>query len=258
MSDLAQIQQWMQQALVFPHDTEDSLIAQQVLPSANITAKQSLAIYQRSYYSRLLSCMQEQFPATYYCLGEQAFNYMAGDFLRAYPSESYTLYELGRRFVNYMQQTRPDKEAEQKELWIEFMVELAQFERLAFKLFDAEGDEGRILTDKSFVGEVALQRGVRLHQSKFAVAHYYCLVRDGLEPKLPPLQSSFVALVRVDYTTSLRILSAIEFEFLQLCQHGSSIEQALHICEKKFEIEIQSQWQQWRASWLEMGFFIKA
>ena len=256
-AELEQLQRWMQDSLMFPGLVEPHKVSQLIKSGAHISSLDGLGIYQRSYYARLLACMREQFPATCYCLGETVFNQFVIEYLRHNPSDSYTLYQLGRRFIDYLQQTRPDKGG-QKELWIEFMVELAEFERLAFNLFDAPGSEGYLLEQLLDDQQLNLQQGICLHQSQFPVARYYCLVRDEQQPKLPPLQASFVALVRVDYTTRLELLNRWQYQFLYLWQQGNSITQALEIVSQNTQQDIATHWPVWRKHWLKRGFFVRA
>ena len=254
---LQQLQRWMQDSLMFPGMVQSDKVSELVNGGANISAADCLGIYQRSYYARLLSCLREQFPATCYCLGEEVFNQFSLDYLRHNPSDSYTLYELGRRFVDYLQQTRPDKDID-KELWIEFMVELAEFERIAFNLFDAQGDEGRLLTHLVDDKRLQLQQAVRLHQAKFPVARYYCLVRDDSQPKLPPLQPSFVALVRVNYNTQLILLNRWQYQFLLTWQQGGTIAEALKEVSETAGDDMTVYWPTWRKHWLAQGLFISS
>lgn len=255
---LLELQRWMQDSLMFPGMVESHKVSELVASGANISAADCLGIYQRSYYSRLLSCLKEQFPATCYALGEEVFNQFCFDYLRHNPSDSYTLYELGRRFTGYLQQTRPDKDTG-KELWIEFMIELAEFERIAFNLFDAQGDEGHLL-DAS-CGQIddeqlQLQQALRLHKAQFPVARYYCLVRDEKQPKLPPLQPSFVALVRVNYTTHLNLLNTWQYQFLAAWQSGNTIDEALQLISERADEDMHKYWPTWKSHWLAQGFFV--
>lgn len=266
---LADTQHWMQAALMFPRMVEQQQVSEQLLASGNLAAADCLAIYQRSYYSRLLSCMTEQFPALCHCLGEPLFNQFAAEYLREMPSNSYTLYELGRRFAGYLADTRPDKAlpVEQQALWIDFMVELAGFERLAFTLFDAPGDEGNLVDDRTLTDDkLGLQRGLSIYQARFPVARYYCLVRDHKDPDLPPLQDAYVALVRVNYSTRLVLLNALQYRFLQHLMAVDNIAEALAltangllVAEREKKIDIPSLWSVaggWRDQWLAKGFFV--
>ena len=138
---LAGLQHWFQKALHNPRAVDDVDAIFEATPG--LDAGQGLAIYQRSYYLRLTKCLQDQFPALNYALGADLFFDFAQEYIHAMPSESYTLYRLGERFSQYLNAERPDrdKSAAHREPWIDFMVELADFEWQLFSLFDAAGHE---------------------------------------------------------------------------------------------------------------------
>ena len=171
------LQQWLQNTLISPGTTANEETEKYLKPSPQLNAAQRLGIYQRSYYLRLLQCMREQFPALCHALGQQLFTDFAHEYLQAYPSESYTLYELGRRLPDYLEQTRPDKDKppHSRESWIDFMVDLSNFERQLFVLFDALGYEGQQpLADESTPDHLLqLQPCLALGDYRFPVASYY-------------------------------------------------------------------------------------
>ena len=142
---------WMQNALMFPQNVSDQEIEQNVESTSRLSAEQHLAIYQRSYYSRLLKCLREQFPALCYALGKKLFTDFAYEYLQKYPSQSYTLYDLSQKFPAYLEETRPDRDQdeENQESWINFMVDLAYFERQIMEMFDAPGNEGKPFADEN-------------------------------------------------------------------------------------------------------------
>ncbi len=134
----------MQDALVFPRRVERDEIERRLASSAGLTGAEGLAIYQRGYFLRIASCMREQFPALCHALGEALFNDFVADYIRERPPESHTLYDLGRRFPAWLEESRPDRDLPpaERETWIDFMVDLARFERQVFAMFDAPGHEG--------------------------------------------------------------------------------------------------------------------
>ena len=138
------MQRWMLDALILPGRVDRDEVERRFTASANLQPAACLAIYQRGYILRLGKCLAEQFPALCHALGEKLFDQFAREYLRVCPSDSYTLYELGRRFCDYLEDARPDRDLlpEQREGWIDFMVDLARYERLHFRLFDAPGHEG--------------------------------------------------------------------------------------------------------------------
>ena len=106
--DLSEVQKWMHSSLIAPR-SGTTAETQSRLASSNpdLPPQAGLAIYQRSYALRIAACMREQFPALGHALGEDLFNDFVAEYVRALPPESYTLYDLGRRFADYLDETKP-------------------------------------------------------------------------------------------------------------------------------------------------------
>ena len=140
---LAEIQKWMQSMLINPYQkkSEKETVDEMVESSNRLNAKDHLAIYQRSYVARLRDCMNKQFSALAYALGEDLFRAFADEYLQLYPSTSYNLINLGEKFPQFLEETRPDKEQEIKEDWPDFMIELAQFEYAINIVFEEKAEE---------------------------------------------------------------------------------------------------------------------
>ncbi len=267
MSNLSTIQRWMHDALVDPSSVCASAIHARLLPSAALSAAQGLAIYQRGYGLRIVSCMRQQFPALCHALGAALFDDFVADYIRAMPPESHTLYDLGRRFPGFLDSQRPDRDApeQERETWIDFMIDLARFERALFVLFDAEGREGR-----SFAGHVIPDAALRLQPAfvlgsyRFPVAAYYHGVRRGEQPELPRLQASHVALCRSDYVTQTHVLAESEFRLLAVLAAGGSIADGLAATARETGLPLESVAASWhhpegpRRRWVEAGFFISS
>lgn len=260
---LSDLQQWMQQCLIYQGDKP--VHASALVESQNLTAEQHIGIYQRSYYSRLLLCMREQFPALCYALGEELFNDFAREYLVDCPSDTYTLYELGRRFPEYLSTTRPDKDSPpaQQELWINFMVDLAHFERQLFVLFDAPGVEQTGYASEDFSDEdISLQPCLVLASYQFAVADYYHAVRRGEKPALPPMRPTHFALLRRDYLTRTLELSQAHAIFLRAMNKGCDVKHALHQVADKLGVSFGQVYESWsdkggiRSRWFSAGMFV--
>ncbi len=259
------IQGWLQNALISPGSTSCQEIEKHLRPSAQLKAAQRLGIYQRSYYLRLLQCMREQFPALCHALGDQLFTDFAREYLQAYPSESYTLYELGRRFPQYLEQTRPDKDDLQqaRESWVDFMIDLARFERQLFVLFDAPGHEGKLLADRTVPDHLLqLQPCFALADYRFPVASYYQQVRKGNNPAFPPEEHSMVAMARKNYLTRILLLTPTQHAFLTLLQQGHEIAYALELMALQLALTVEYVYESWtapdgiRKRWIDAGVFI--
>ncbi len=265
--DLSTLQQWMQQALRFPRavarDEADRVLA----ASSQLSGAEGLAIYQRSYFLRIASCMREQFPALCHALGAALFDDFTADYIRAHPPASHTLYDLGRRFPDYLEETRPDRGAAPtaRETWVDFMVDLARFERQLFVLFDAPGHEGHPFADPATPdASLRLQPCFALGTYRFAVPLYYHDVRLGRAPALPPREDSFVALVRADYVTHTMPLIAPHHRFLAAMAAGGTVEDgiaAVALQSGRTPEDVRQAWQapmSMRRRWIETGFFVAA
>src|SRR3569623_2729157 len=141
------VQRWMHDALIRPDEEAGEMAGRRLAPSPRLSPAAGLAIYQRGYFLRIASCMREQFPALCHALGEALFDDFVADYIRECPPESHTLYDLGRRFPPYLSENRPDRDLAERESWIDFMIDLAEFERQVFTMFDAPGHEGQPFAD---------------------------------------------------------------------------------------------------------------
>ena len=254
----------MLQALLAPPSADADGIAARVQPGAHIGAADCLAIYRRSYVLRLRRCLAEQFPATRYALGEALFDDFADTYLRDCPSVSTTLYDLGRRYAQWLEDNRPDRDspAAEREDWIDFLVDLAGYERELFQLFDAPGNEGQAWPDAG-VGddELVLQSCLTLVQYRYPVAWYYHEVRAGHAPAFPVRGDAALVLVRRDYHTTTYPVNGLHYRFLTQLRQGAPIGAALQDIAAWTGRSLDAVTQSWRADvrqlWLEAGFFLQ-
>lgn len=234
-----------------------------IAPSSRLSGRQRLAIYQRGYIARLRDCMAGQFKALQYALGDELFQAFADEYLQQYPSVSYTLADLGRRFGQYLQETRPDKDlpANEREDWPDFMIELAQLEYALLKIFDAHQPQNlkyaTIETPDALLQPAPI---LQLFAFAFPVNQYYQAVHRNEKPTLPFVQKSYLAVTRKNYQLGMFSLNPLQFAFLQHWQANMQpIPQAL----VQFAnangldiLELQPLWQIWRAKWVDCGFFV--
>ena len=256
------LQRWMLSTLTAPRAIDAARIDDVFLPAARIDAAASLAIYQRSYILRLRQCLAEQFPATRHALGAALFNDFADEYLRDCPSNSYTLYDLGLRFSDWIERNRPDRDAapEAREHWIDFMVDLAHYECALFQLFDAPGHEGDWPQVDVDDASLALQPCLRLATYRYPVAAYYYEVRAGRAASLPPQAPSTMAILRRGLQTATYPVTPLHFRFLQALQRGDTIAAALADIARWTGRDPAAVARSWaddvRRPWIEAGFFV--
>ncbi|MGC1497519.1 MAG: DNA-binding domain-containing protein [Sulfitobacter sp.] len=261
---LSELQMWMHSALLHPHATREQDTAARLVPNPRLSASDALAIYQRSYSLRIASCMREQFPALCHALGEGLFNDFVADYVRDAPPESYTLYDLGRRFSGFLEANRPDRDQSVKESWIDFIVDMARFERSVFTTFDCPGAEELTLAtidtpDHRLIAQPSLSIG----QYQFPVAWYYHQVREKNAPQPQLGQETYVAIVRKEYQTVTAMVSRPHYEFLSAICTGQSVDQALSATAESMGSDMSRVIEAWRdpdgirTQWINAGFFIQ-
>lgn len=272
---LSLVQQWMQTVLVNPlgnpggHPSEllpqylQGDIENIIAPSSRLTGRQRLAIYQRGYLARLRDCMAGQFKGLQYALGEVLFQAFADEYLQQYPSVSYTLADLGKRFAAFLQQTRPDANApeSEREDWPDFMIELAQLEYALVQIFDEESPEGiEYATDITNDNDLKLAPLFHIFSFRFPTAHYLQAVHKNENPQLPFPANSLLAVTRKEYQIGLFHLNPMQYGFLTyLQQHPQPVSQALQQFAAHNQIgleSLQNLWPVWRSKWIESGFFV--
>ncbi|HTU12061.1 MAG TPA: DNA-binding domain-containing protein [Allosphingosinicella sp.] len=261
MTALAAAQGRMHAALIDPHadPAAQALFAE----DGRLGAAAGLAIYRRGYVLRIAACMREQFPALCHALGRALFEDFVADYIRDCPPERHTLYDLGRRFPDWLEEHRPDADA--REAWVDFMIDLARFEYATFAMFDAEGNEGRPFASADTPDSaLRLQPAFALGAYGFPVAGYYHAVRRGETPSLPPPAPCHVALVRTDYVTRTLPLSEPQHAFLAALLAGRDVEAALALVSARHGLDPELACGMWRGTtgcrqrWIEWGLFVDA
>ncbi len=73
-----------------------------IKPNDRLTSFERLEIYNRVYWFRILDGMYEDFPAVQAIIGQRKFHRLITAYLAEFPSESYTLRDLGSRFPQFV------------------------------------------------------------------------------------------------------------------------------------------------------------
>ncbi len=267
---LTDFQQWMQQLLLDPFQQTDvdpndllpesyTRLEDVVQHSEKLTAKDHLAIYQRSYIARLRNCMSQQFSALEYALGEDIFCAFADDYLASRPSYNYNLALLGKHFAEYLEENRPDKDAEQKEDWIDFVIELAQFEYDLGVIFEQKAEENYELADTKTAEEnLKLVPICELFSFDFPVREFYSDFKNWKGPDLPFPRTSYCVVLRHNFKLAVYDLHKEQYEYLQYLKEGLTVPEAKARFKKQHPNEVEEfdfVWSSWKARWIEAKIF---
>ncbi len=277
---LAQVQRWMQTAIVHPAGIEEginSAAARQEIDidSAEIenvltrsqaqTALERLSIYGSAYYARLLECLREEFPVLLHALGEDIFDGFGVGYLQAYPSQSYTLFKLSTDFPRYLAETSPVPDLVS---WPQFLIDLATLEVVFNEVFDGPGIENTRLLDVDQLGAVPKEQlpdarlvGVpclRLLAFRYPVHTYFTAVRREEEVEYPAPADTFLAVTRRHFVVRHYELSRPAYTLLSALLAGRPIGEAIQTAAAVAGPDLHhlaANLRQWFHDWAAEGFF---
>ncbi len=260
--ELDTIYGWMQSHVISRHPWDIQSLEKVVKPSSKLSAQQHLSIYRRSYFSRLRECMLVQFPALSYALGRDLFIQFTDIYLAQYPSQSYTLADLGQHFEHFLEENRPDKYQEQKEWWVDFMIQLANFEFQVNIKFDEIADENYHLVKDISIKDDHLNvlPICELYAHDFPISIFYKEAINDKSPEQPLPQKSYSALIRRNYRLGIFELQPLQYHFLKVLKETNSVKESLSRLCSEFDLdqnELMATWSIWKEAWIEEGFFIK-
>lgn len=283
--DLEQIQRWLQAAITHPGGVADGLASSQAREQLNIdpqeieqvlTRSQSMSavdrleVYGNAYYARLIECLREEFPVLRHALGEDAFDAFAVGYLQKYPSRTYTLIQLGLNFPRYLAECTPTDD-EMPPHWVDFVVDLAQFELAVNEVFDGPGSERQPLLDvqqllalpQSQILEVRLEcvDCLRLLHLRSPVHRFYDAVRCEKDAIPPGPEETHLALIRRNYVVHHHELSKTGYELLTRLACGESLSASLEsvmMSRQLSSVALAPNLRSWFLEWSAAGFFRRA
>lgn len=230
------LQSWMQSLLRGETGQNTPPIGDVITSSGRQSAEERLAVYARAYFGRLLECLEAEFPAVRHAAGDEAFRELATGYLRAFPSQSYTLGELGRHWSEFLRQTRPPRAGDEPD-FADFLVELAHVERCYSEVFDGPGPEQSPAWNPLQLASVGSEQfaqvllilwdSVRLLDLQFPCHDYATDVRQKRDPFLPEPTRTFLVVFRRDYIVRRFSVEQWQFELLSELQRGRSVGDAL-------------------------------
>ncbi len=270
---LGRIQEWFQTAITDPDgvwsgvssvaDADAVLTRSKALPALD-----RLAVYGHAYFARLLDCLREEYPVLKTALGDEVFDGFAAEYLRRFPSRSYTLFELGTRFPQFLRDTRPaDVGADGEPSWPDFLIDLATLELAFNEVFDGPGIEGKPTLDAAAVAAVPPDRlpdvrlipapCVRVFAFRYPVHTYFAAVRRGEEALVPDPEETFLAVTRQRYFVKHFELSKPAHALLSALLRGEALGAAIAaVMSDTSSDDLESRLGEWFRDWAVQGCFL--
>lgn len=231
MSHLRELQLRFQDYLVNDSDA----IEADIISTENALAEHRLGAYYNAYRIRLIDALAVDYAALEKILGREAFEDMALDYLRRFPSRQPSIRWFGQHLPAYLAEYYRDDEAE-------FVTEMASYEWAQATVFDA-GDSAQLFQLED-MAQVAAETWPRL-QFEFKTALQWLdlhwnvpQIETALDngQEAPQRQRSEHAqrwlLWRQDYRTHWRSLEVHEAWAIEQAAYGASFAE---ICEGLLE-----------------------
>jgi hypothetical protein len=256
--------------------------AEFIKPNDRLTSFERLEIYNRQYWFRVLDCLHDDYPGVRAIVGERKFTKLATAYLAKYPSDSYTLRDLGYRLEQFLRE-EPEWSAPRQEL----AINMARFEWAQVVAFD--GPSKPAITPDDILGvspaklRLALQPYLSLLDLDYAVDDFLIAVtkRDSdvlrseasnamdSAPKIarrrrrirmPKREKIWLAVHRHDNSLYYKRLEPEAFQILSAIARGATVEDA---CEESIArsvrkgIDWAAEIKEWFNTWAALGWFCR-
>jgi hypothetical protein len=243
MSELANLQRWLTSIIIKPGMLKDKIhLADQtykldnravIRSSVSMSSGQKIGIYARGYVLRLMECMEAEYPAVQYLLGDNLFNTFAKAYLLQVPSTSPDLYDLGKNFPAFLKASQP-KGADDASIF-DLPVELATLERTLAETSRSKGLEGQennsVIDDQMLflfgTANFHTSPCLTLLELQFPLVDFVKAVQHGEAADTPEKKQSYLAISRKNYTVNMHGLEAWQWYFLQSLQITDDYMQAV-------------------------------
>jgi len=259
--------------------TTRSVAEEFVKPNKLLTSVERLEIYAKSYWYRVLDCLYEDYPGVRAIVGERRFMKLATAFLGEYPSESWTLRNLGSRLPGFIEGapafTAPH---------VELAAEMARFEWAQVVAFD--GPALPVLTEDDVLDggarlRVALQPYVTVMECEYPVDEFTLALKKRdtaalrgeasnaptampkgngkARPRLPRRERVHVAAHRQENNLYFKRLEPEAYAMLTALRDGRTLEAA---CARALrDADPAMDWagrvREWFQTWQALGWFCR-
>ncbi|MCF2906960.1 DNA-binding domain-containing protein [Pseudoalteromonas sp. DL2-H2.2] len=250
---LSQLQHWLSHVLISRGDLPEKLLTagqrdgltleQCVKSTPQLPAERRVDIYAAGYVMRLVECLKGEFALLCAFMGDDVFEVFAKAYIVTLPSRSFTLHTLGKSFVSFLANTRPQGEfGDKQRAMFDVPVELARFERAKAEVLLAEGLENTppaelVLNEFELLGGGASLNLVVPPCLRLLVSDYDLLPmveqlespqQENNQPyALPARETRYIALTRQNYRLITQPLTHWQADLLSHCGQAMSFEQAL-------------------------------
>lgn len=190
-------QRWLFQRVTRPLGASASEPADDAVwvAGGTLPSSERIAVYQRAYFSRLVECLRDDYPALAHALGADDFEALCLEFIETHPPASASLNYYGAPFADFCA-TWPAPRAA-------FASELARLEWAVVECIHADaersldpGELGALSEREWSLVRLCPSPAARLLATSYPVHRYYQAFLEGREPEPPRFEACSIAVCR--------------------------------------------------------------
>lgn len=260
----------------------EAVASEFIKPNDRLSSFERLEIYNRQYWFRVLDCLYDDYAGLRAVVGERRFMKLATAYLTRYPSDSYTLRDLGNRLEQFLQE-EPRWTAPREEL----ALDMVRFEWAQVVAFDGPGNPTLTPDDVLDTPPSKLQLGLQPYLSllelDFAVDDFLIAVKKGetdvlrgeasnamdgvpktevrrKRVRFPKREKVYLAVHRHDNVLYYKRLEATAFAILKSLGRGITVEDACIeavTASTLTNFDWSVQIKEWFDAWSALGWFCR-
>ena len=208
-------------------------------PNSRLSSLERLEIYNRSYWSRVLDALGEDFPGVRAVVGAKRFEQIRRRYLDDCPSESFTMRNLGRHLAAWMERNRALVGAN-----YEIALDMARLEWAEIESFDSAEQERLGPAEIAAMGPAGtlhLQPYLQTMQAGYEVDTLLLEVRNSMKrrgsavravsptriERARAMDPVYLAIHRYELVVHYKRLDGEMFRLLQMLGQGATIGDAV-------------------------------
>jgi hypothetical protein len=260
----------------------DAVASEFIKPNDRLSSFERLEIYNRQYWFRLLDCLHDDYPGLRAIVGQRAFMKLVTAYLTRYPSNSYSLRDLGSRLEAFLRD-EPQWAAPREKL----ALDMVRFEWAQVVAFDGPSKPAISPDDVLDVPlgqlRLGLQPYLSLLELDYAVDDFLLAVKAresevlrkeasnavGSSPKtrkrrraprLPAQQKVYLAVHRHYNQLYFKRLEPEAFAILSALGRGETVEAACVMAleaSQRVETDWPARLKEWFNNWSALGWFYR-
>lgn len=194
-----------------------------VSDEGNASVHARLNVYSTGYMLRLLDCMYADYAISKKFMGDELFDSFAKAYLMYHPSTSFTLYDLGEKFPEFLNKTKPQLPEGEHSSAFDIPATLARVERARQVAMRARGTEDDIF-DNDVTGvyqmfsttlNIRIPECLQLLELDMPMKQFFEAVLLDKEYELPSAHKTFMAISRKNYRIMLDEITEMQYLLLQ-------------------------------------------